>query len=53
MSSKILIVDDNPINLKLVSKLLEREGHKILQAVDAEEVQLVLARTPPDPISRT
>jgi signal transduction histidine kinase len=39
MSSKILVIDDNPTNLKLVSKLLEFEGHKILQAVDAEEAQ--------------
>jgi len=35
MSSKILVIDDNPTNLKLVSELLEFEGHKILQAGDA------------------
>jgi CheY-like chemotaxis protein len=48
MSSKILVVDDNPTNLKLVTKLLERQGHKILQAVDAEEAQVVLADTLPE-----
>ena len=32
MSSKILVIDDNPINLKLVSELLEFEGHEILKA---------------------
>ena len=48
MSAKILVIDDNPTNLKLVSELLEREGHKILQAVDAEEAQVVLADTLPE-----
>src|SRR6185369_14469587 len=48
MSSKILVIDDNPTNLKLVSKLLEFEGHKILQAVDAEQAQVVLADTLPE-----
>jgi CheY-like chemotaxis protein len=48
MSSKILIVDDNPTNLKLITRLLEREGHKILQAVDAEEAQVILADTLPE-----
>ena len=44
----ILVVDDNPINLKLVSDLLEFEGHEILKAVDAEEAQLVLADVLPE-----
>ena len=48
MSAKILVVDDNPINLKLVSDVLEFEGHDILKAVDAEEAQIVLADTLPD-----
>jgi CheY-like chemotaxis protein len=46
MSSTILIIDDNPTHLKLVSKLLE--GHKILRAVNAEEAQVVLAETLPE-----
>lgn len=37
MSAKILVVDDNPTNLKLVSAVLEFEGYDILKAVDAEE----------------
>jgi CheY-like chemotaxis protein len=45
MSAKILVVDDNPTNLKLVSDVLAFEGHDILKAVDAEEAQLVLADT--------
>ena len=48
MSAKILVVDDNPTNLKLVSDVLAFEGHDILKAVDAEEAQLVLADTLPD-----
>src|ERR1035437_5445593 len=48
MSAKILVVDDNPINLKLVSDVLAFEGHDILAAVDAEEAQIVLAGTLPD-----
>ena len=48
MSAKILVVDDNPTNLKLVSDVLAYEGHDILKAVDAEEAQVVLAGTLPD-----
>jgi PAS domain S-box-containing protein len=48
MSAKILVVDDNPTNLKLVSAVLEFEGHDILTAVDADEAQVVLAVTLPD-----
>jgi CheY-like chemotaxis protein len=48
MSAKILVVDDNPMNLKLVSDVLEFEGHDILKAVDAEQAQVVLADTLPD-----
>ena len=48
MSAKILVVDDNPTNLKLVSDVLEFEGYDILRAVDAEMAQVVLAATLPD-----
>ena len=48
MSATILVVDDNPTNLKLVSDVLEFEGYNILKAVDAEEAQVVLAATLPD-----
>ena len=48
MRAKILVVDDNPINLKLASDVLAFEGHDILTAVDAEEAQLVLAENLPD-----
>ncbi len=48
MSAKILVVDDNPTNLKLVSDVLAFEGYDILKAVDAEEAQVVLGATLPD-----
>jgi CheY-like chemotaxis protein len=48
VSAKILIVEDNPTNLKLLSEVLGFEGHRILQASDAETAQAVIERTPPD-----
>jgi CheY-like chemotaxis protein len=48
MSATILVIDDNPTNLKLVSELLEFEGHQILRAVNAEEALVVLAGNLPE-----
>jgi CheY-like chemotaxis protein len=48
MSAKILVVDDNATNLKLVSDLLEFEGYEILKAADAEAAQVVLAVSLPE-----
>ncbi len=45
---RILIVDDNPVNLKLASRVLEFAGYEILQAVDATTAVAVICRTPPD-----
>ena len=39
----ILIVDDNPVNLKLLRVLLRAEGYAITTATDAEEACAVLA----------
>lgn len=39
----ILIVDDNPANLKLARVLLEGEGYEVRVAADAEEALSVLA----------
>lgn len=44
----ILIVDDNPTNLKLVADVLECAGHSVLRARDAEEAQEILKRTTPE-----
>ena len=35
--AKILVIEDNPNNMKLASLLLETAGHEVLQAVDAIE----------------
>jgi two-component system, cell cycle response regulator DivK len=43
----ILIVDDNPVNLKLIRILLEGEGYDVHTAVDAEEALRVLRELRP------
>ena len=48
MSSLILIVDDNPVNLKLAANVLEMEGYEIDQAMDAEVAQEILIHSTPD-----
>jgi CheY-like chemotaxis protein len=45
---RILVVDDNPVNLKLVSVLLESEGHDVSRAVDAIEAQEVIRTNKPE-----
>jgi two-component system, cell cycle response regulator DivK len=45
--SRILSVEDNPSNMKLVVLLLEKAGHEVLQATDAEEgMRIARARLP-------
>ncbi len=46
----ILVVDDNPTNLKLATEVLEFENYKVLKAVDAEEAQIILDGFLPDMI---
>jgi two-component system, cell cycle response regulator DivK len=41
--ARILVVEDNPTNMKLVTMLLARAGHSVIPAADAE-VGLTLAR---------
>lgn len=48
MPAHILIVDDNPVNLKLVSHVLESAGFVTEQAVDAEQAQRLLEQGVPD-----
>jgi CheY-like chemotaxis protein len=48
MRAQVLIVDDNPIDLKLSSALLDVEGFKVEVAVDAEQAQIILQRMIPD-----
>lgn len=37
MPARVLVVDDNPVNLKLVCELLELEGFNVEKATNAEE----------------
>jgi CheY-like chemotaxis protein len=46
--ARILIVDDNPINLKLASNVLEFDGYQVLSATDAVQALDVIRQTPPD-----
>jgi CheY-like chemotaxis protein len=43
----ILIVDDNPVNLKLVRVLLSSQGYEVRSAGDAEEALTVLREFTP------
>ena len=43
----IVIVDDNPVNLKLVRLLLAGEGYDVRTAVDATELEKVLGEFSP------
>ena len=43
----ILIVDDNPVNLKLVKVLLSAQGYEVRSAGDAEEALAVLRELTP------
>jgi len=47
-SARILIVDDNPTNLKLASDVLEFAEYQILKAMDADEAVKLLGQTRPD-----
>ena len=47
-NTQVLVVDDNVTNLKLVSELLVFEGYDVLNAIDAEAAQVILANTLPD-----
>ena len=47
---RILVVDDNHTNLKLVSDVLAFAGYRILKASDAESAQEIIGRSPPDVI---
>jgi CheY-like chemotaxis protein len=46
--ARILVVDDNPTNLKLVSDVLQFDGYRVLKASDAEEAQEIIKSSPPD-----
>ena len=48
MTVRILVVDDNPVNLKLASDLLEFEGYTVDRAYDAAHALQAIQRRKPD-----
>ncbi len=48
MNVQMLVIDDNSINLKLASEVLEIEGHLVVRASDAEEALQLLETLTPD-----
>jgi CheY-like chemotaxis protein len=48
MKARILVVDDNPVNLKLASDVLEFEGYTVDRAYDAEHALRAIQRQRPD-----
>ena len=47
---QIMIVEDNPVNLKLVRDLLEMDGFEVFSCADAESAQECLETLHPDMI---
>src|ERR1017187_5220400 len=47
-ASSILIVDDNPVNLKLTRILLVNEGYRVMTAPNADEAIVLLKSFPAD-----
>jgi len=45
---KILIVDDDPLNVKLMAAGLAREPYDILEAFDGQQALDIVASQPPD-----
>jgi len=48
MAAKVLIVEDNPQNMKVATMALRPQGYDIVQAVDGEEAVAVALRERPD-----
>lgn len=48
MNHKILYVEDNPLNLKLVRKILNAAGYEMIEAVDGYSGLIAAAREQPD-----
>ena len=47
MGARVLIVDDNPTNLKLVAYLVKANGYEVDTATDAETAMAAIAVNPP------
>ncbi len=45
---KVLCVEDNPVNMLLVSRIVEAEGHELIKASDASTAEAILSTLVPD-----
>lgn len=45
---KVLLVEDNPTNMKLTADLLEYDGFQVYRAADAERARVILQGVIPD-----
>jgi CheY-like chemotaxis protein len=48
MRARILVVEDNPLNLKLIRDVLQIAGHDVVEARSGEEALRVVHDAPPD-----
>ena len=48
MAAKILVVEDNPMNMELVTDLLKAKSFEVLQATAVPEAREILRETKPD-----
>ena len=48
MGARILVVEDNALNMQLVRDILEFHGHSVDEATSVEEGALKFKMTPPD-----
>lgn len=48
IGAHVLIVDDNPVNLKLAASVLECAGYEIARATHAQEALAMIQQSPPD-----
>jgi CheY-like chemotaxis protein len=48
VAERILIVDDNPTNLKLVTYLMQQHGYEVVTAGDADDAIASIRKSPPD-----
>ncbi|GAB5491016.1 MAG: response regulator [Phototrophicaceae bacterium] len=47
-NAKILLVDDNPVNLKLLTRMLNDSGYNVRAAIDGETALISVRESPPD-----
>lgn len=48
VAKKVLCIEDNSVNMLLVSRIVEAEGHKLIKAEDGRAALDVLTRVVPD-----